>query len=97
MGTGTSFLHAVQGNPPNRATGRVGAVGHIHLICIMIFINHKKEKHETKITPIYLLSATLHHHTSVKTKQLEGLYAYVWKRKIFQLLRPAATTLHIIT
>jgi len=29
----------VQGNPPNIATGRVGAVGQIHLICN---INYKK-------------------------------------------------------
>lgn len=28
------ILQAVQGNPPNNATGREGAVGQIHLICI---------------------------------------------------------------
>lgn len=28
-------LHAVQGKPPSTATGRVGAVGQIHLICTM--------------------------------------------------------------
>ena len=33
----TSIVHAVQGNPPSTATGRVGAVGHIHLICIIKF------------------------------------------------------------
>ena len=27
-------IHAVHGNPPSSATGRVGAVGQIHLICI---------------------------------------------------------------
>jgi len=27
-------LQAVQGNPPKTATGLVGAVGHIHLICM---------------------------------------------------------------
>lgn len=27
------ILQAVQGNPPNNATGRVGAVGQIHFIC----------------------------------------------------------------
>lgn len=31
-----NILHAVQGNPPNNATGRVGAVGQIHLICNII-------------------------------------------------------------
>ena len=33
------ILQAVQGKPPNMATGRVGAVGQIHLIC---GINFKK-------------------------------------------------------
>lgn len=28
-----SILHAVHGNPPSIATGRVGAVGQIHFIC----------------------------------------------------------------
>lgn len=27
------LLHAAQENPPSAVTGRVGAVGHIHLIC----------------------------------------------------------------
>lgn len=31
------ILHAVHGNPPSIATGRVGALGHIHLICIIEF------------------------------------------------------------
>lgn len=42
-----NILQAVQGNPPNRDTGRVGAVGHIHFICMELvikqdyeFINH---------------------------------------------------------
>lgn len=30
-----SILQAVQGNPPNKETGRVGAVGHIHFTCII--------------------------------------------------------------
>lgn len=30
-----SILHAVQANPPSIATGQVGAVGQIHLICII--------------------------------------------------------------
>lgn len=30
-------LQAVQGNPPNMATGLVGAVGQIHLICYVNF------------------------------------------------------------
>jgi len=33
-------LHAVQGKPPSIATGRVGAVGQIHFICIISY--HKK-------------------------------------------------------
>jgi len=31
---GDCFLHAVQGKPPSSVTGRVGAVGQIHLICV---------------------------------------------------------------
>lgn len=31
------FLHAVQGKPPSNVTGRVGAVGQIHLICVKGF------------------------------------------------------------
>lgn len=31
------FLHAVQGKPPSNVTGRVGAVGQIHLICVKEF------------------------------------------------------------
>jgi len=30
-------IHAVQGKPPSIATGRVGAVGQIHFICIMSY------------------------------------------------------------
>lgn len=35
------ILQAVQGNPPNNATGRVGAVGQIHFICNKDFKRNK--------------------------------------------------------
>lgn len=39
------ILQAVQGKPPNKATGRVGAVGQIHLICTTVFkFNERHEK-----------------------------------------------------
>lgn len=47
-------LHAVQGNPPNSATGRVGAVGHIHLICAIEYPNEHNIFFER--TGIYSLS-----------------------------------------
>lgn len=39
-------LQAVQGNPPSIATGRVGAVGHIHLICMKSSM--RKQRTNTK-------------------------------------------------
>lgn len=44
-------LHALVGNPPNTDTGRVGEVGHIHLICISkskLQRSHKKTKEKRK-------------------------------------------------
>ena len=63
-------LHAAQGNPPSTVTGRVGAVGHIHLIC----------KKVTFLNGVFLTKGK-----KEKQKEINN-NAYIWKRKIVQEL-----------
>lgn len=77
-------LHAVQGNPPKTATGRVGAVGHIHLICVIEYPN----KHNFfffllrsgKIPPFCLFERTVGNFIKYKMcTTLESTIRWDWK------------------
>lgn len=67
---GILFLHAVRGNPPSRATGRVGAVGHIHLTWIIVTFDHQYHMREDQWW--------------LEQLQYSEIYTYIWKGEIFQ-------------
>ena len=76
------ILQAVQGKPPNMATGRVGAVGQIHLICSINF----KKTNGICLSSMHML------YEYWKNCKKKNAYPYIWKRKIFQELRTTAKT-----
>jgi hypothetical protein len=87
----------VHGNPPNIATGLVGAVGHIHLICHVKF----KQNHMIKLFSSakniffwtwknYGIQWCMCASRSCVATYNNNNYTYIWKGKGFQELGPAA-------
>lgn len=78
----TKDLHAVQFNPPNKARGRVGAVGQIHLI----YIVNQNVQDTNHI--IYSNEVSCCNYNCEMKETMIFTNSYIWERQRFQELGP---------